>query len=78
MNKAELIMNLEKGNKIEEDFVATVAYFYQHVVDNLQLDKASIKKIDDSLKILEIDSRKHKAMVTDLLEQARKGQKNEY
>jgi hypothetical protein len=78
MNKNELIKQLEDGNKIEEEFVSLVAYFYQHVIDNLQLPQASIAKIDAALKVLEVDSQKHKAMIQELLEQVKGGQKNDY
>ncbi len=78
MNKNELLKQLQSGNTIEEEFVSLMSYFFQNVVDNLPLEPASLKKIDASLKVLEQDSLKHKAMVQELMEQIRQGQKNDY
>lgn len=78
MNKNELVEQLQKGNTIEEEFVSLMSYFIQNVVDNLSLEPTSLKKIDDSLKILEQDSLKHKAMIQELIEQVKQGQKNDY
>ena len=78
MNKNELVEQLQRGNAIEEEFVSLMSYFFQNVVDNLSLEPTSLKKIDDSLKILEQDSLKHKAMIQELIEQVKQGQKNEY
>lgn len=78
MNKNELLKQLQSSNTIEEEFVSLMSYFFQNVVDNLALEPAALTKIDSSLRILEQDSLKHKAMVQDLIDQVRQGQKNEY
>ena len=78
MDKNDLIRHLEDGNRIEEEFVSVIAYFFQHVIDNLQLPQASINKIDETLKVLDVDSRKHKDMIQELLAQVKEGRKNEY
>ena len=78
MNKSALLKQLQNSTTIEEEFVAITSYFFQNVVDNLSLDPASLQKISVSLKILEQDSLRHKAMVQELIEQIKQGQKNDY
>lgn len=78
MNKNELLQQLQSTNTIEEEFVSLMSYFFQNVVDNLSLAPASLTKIDASLRILEQDSLRHKAMIQELMDQVRQGQKNDY
>jgi DNA repair ATPase RecN len=78
LDKNELLKQLQSTNTIEEEFVSIMSYFFQNVVDNLSLDPASLRKIDASLKVLEQDSLKHKAMIQELIEQVKQGQKNDY
>jgi len=78
LNKSALLKQLQNSTTIEEEFVAITSYFFQNVVDNLSLDPASLQKISVSLKILEQDSLRHKAMVQELIEQIKQGQKNDY
>ncbi len=78
MQKDELLKQLQNSNKVEEEFISLMSYFFQNVVDNLSLEPARLRKIDESLNILEKDSLKHKAVIHDLIEQIRQGQKNDY
>lgn len=78
LNKNELLKQLQSSNTIEEEFVSLMSYFFQNVINNLSLEPTSLKKIDASLRILERDSLRHKAMIQDLIEQVKQGQKNDY
>jgi len=78
LNKNELLKQLQSSNTIEEEFVSLMSYFFQNVVDNLPLEPTSLKKIDASLRVLEQDSLKHKAMIQELMDQIKQGQKNDY
>lgn len=80
MYREHLLHELVSGMETEEKIVSAVTYFLEHIgLSSLGLDPRQLQRVQELLYVLEIDSRRHKTIVEELISEIQKNRdKNEY
>lgn len=79
MDKETLLEQLVLCVKTEEEIVSEAMYFLEHVeTDSIGMPPDSVRRWQELLYVLEIDSRRHKNIVMELIGDIQKEKKNEY